>query len=113
MHRQLNDSGPARPGRAAPIQPINGSIASFVPNTIREEPLKRLKRIFRGQSGQDMVEYGLLAATLSIVALSALLYFSPVLKSVYYSVQDAARRAATATSGNTGSGGRGGEAPSD
>ena len=60
-----------------------------------------------------MVEYGLLAATISIVAIAALMYFSPVLKPIFYSVQDAVRRAATATPGNPGNGGRGGEAPSD
>lgn len=58
-----------------------------------------------------MVEYGLLAATISLVAISALLYFSPVLKPIYYSVQDAVRRAATVHPGNPGSGGRGGQTP--
>ena len=60
-----------------------------------------------------MVEYGLLAATLSLVAVSALLYFSPVLKPVYYSVQDAVRRAANSTPGNPGDGGRGGSRPTN
>ena len=58
--------------------------------------MNRLKRLIRGHSGQDMVEYGLLAALLSIVTVSALIYFGPALKPAYYRLQDAMRRAATA-----------------
>ena len=58
--------------------------------------MNRLKRLIRGRSGQDMVEYGLLAALLSIVTVSALIYFGPALKPAYYRLQDAMRRAATA-----------------
>ncbi len=54
------------------------------------------KRFIRRQRGQDMVEYGLLAAFLSIVTVSALIYFGPALKPAYYKLQDAVRRAATA-----------------
>jgi Flp pilus assembly pilin Flp len=43
-----------------------------------------------------MVEYGLLAAFLSIVTVSALIQFGPALKPAYYRLQDAMRRAATA-----------------
>ena len=59
-----------------------------------------------------MVEYGLLAATISIIAISALIYFSPYLKPVYYSVQDAVRRAANSSPGEAGGGDRGGSRPS-
>jgi len=43
-----------------------------------------------------MVEYALLAAFLSVVTVSALIYFGPALKPAYYRLQDAMRRAATA-----------------
>ena len=73
----------------------------------------RLKRVFRVQSGQDMIEYGLLAAFISTVALATLLYFEPQLKSIYLNVKDAVRRAATARPGDGGSGGHaGGDTPS-
>ena len=58
--------------------------------------MKRIKRLLRGQGGQDMVEYGLLAAFISIVSIGALLSFGPSIKPAYYKLQDAVRRAATA-----------------
>ena len=74
--------------------------------------MNRLKRVFRAQSGQDMIEYGLLAAFLSTVALATLLYFGPYLKPIYYTIQDAVRRAATARPGEPGGGGHaGGDIP--
>jgi Flp pilus assembly pilin Flp len=72
--------------------------------------MRNIKRLFRGQGGQDMVEYGLLAAFISIVSIGALLQFGPSLKPAYYQVQDAVRRAATASyPGTTGNdaGGKG------
>lgn len=66
--------------------------------------MNRLKRLIRGHSGQDMVEYGLLAAFLSIVTLSALIYFGPAIKPAYYRLQDAVRRAATAHPAHPGDG---------
>ena len=58
--------------------------------------MKGWKRFIRRQGGQDMVEYGLLAAFLSVVTVSALIYLGPSLKPAYYRLQDAMRRAATA-----------------
>jgi len=57
-----------------------------------------------------MVEYGLLAAFISIVSVSALVSFGPLVKPAYFKVQDAVRRAATAHyPGSTGddAGGKG------
>jgi Flp pilus assembly pilin Flp len=72
--------------------------------------LNRFKRLSRGQKGQDMVEYGLLAAFISTATISALLYFGPSLKPFYYRLQDAMRRAAAAhypkTPGSDDRGGR-------
>ncbi len=76
--------------------------------------MRKFKRLYRGQGGQDMVEYGLLAALISIVSIGALLQFGPSLKPAYYRVQDAVRRAATASyPGTTGddAGGKGDVTP--
>lgn len=66
--------------------------------------MKPIKRLIRGQTGQDAVEYGLLASFISIVAVNALLQFGPLLKPAYYYLQDAVRRAATSHPGSPGSG---------
>jgi pilus assembly protein Flp/PilA len=48
-----------------------------------------LKRLFREESGQDMVEYGLLAAFISIVAIAALQAIGPLVNAVYVAIQNA------------------------
>jgi Flp pilus assembly pilin Flp len=58
--------------------------------------VKKIRRLIRRQSGQDMVEYALLAAFISIVSIGAVLAIGPSVKPTYYRVQDAVRRAATA-----------------
>jgi Flp pilus assembly pilin Flp len=70
-------------------------------------------RILRGRRGQDNVEYALLAAFISTAALAAVLNIGPLVKPAYYMLQDAVRRAATAHSGGTGSGDRGGRIPTE
>jgi Flp pilus assembly pilin Flp len=66
--------------------------------------LKKLVRFFCRRSGQDTVEYALLAAFISTAALSALLLIGPHLKPIYALIQDAVRRAATIGPGEPGSG---------
>jgi len=79
-----------------------------------ETPLNRFKRLIRGQRGQDTVEYGLLAACLSIATVGALLYIGPSVKPVYYRIQDAVRRAATAHyPQGTGGDNKGNETPTE
>jgi pilus assembly protein Flp/PilA len=51
--------------------------------------MKHLKRIVREESGQDMVEYGLLAAFISIVAIAALRAIGPLVSAVYTAVEAA------------------------
>ena len=51
--------------------------------------MKYLKRILREDTGQDMVEYGLLAAFISIVAIAALQAIGPLVNTVYENVQAA------------------------
>ncbi|UCG51309.1 MAG: hypothetical protein JSW58_14105 [Candidatus Latescibacterota bacterium] len=70
----------------------------------KEKPLNRIKRFIRGQSGQDMVEFGLLAAFLSIIAVNVLVNFGPYIRPYYYKMQDAVRRAAVFNPGSGGSG---------
>ena len=48
-----------------------------------------LKRFFREESGQDMVEYGLLAAFISIVAIAALQAIGPLVNAVFVAIQNA------------------------
>ena len=48
-----------------------------------------LKNILRNDEGQDMVEYGLLAAFISIVAIAALQAIGPLVNAVYVSIQNA------------------------
>ena len=76
--------------------------------------MNRLMRIFRSRRGQDTIEYSLLAAFISVVALSAMMYIGPWVKPVYYEVQDAMRRAVRAgLPGNPGDGDSGGRTPSE
>jgi len=51
--------------------------------------MKALKHFLRDESGQDMVEYGLLAAFISIVAIAALRAIGPLVTAVYQNVQTA------------------------
>ena len=51
--------------------------------------MKFFMRIMSDDSGQDMVEYGLLAAFISIVAIAALQAIGPLVNAVYVAVQNA------------------------
>lgn len=51
--------------------------------------MQYLKRILREEDGQDMVEYGLLAAFISIVAIAALNAIGPLVNAVYVAIQNA------------------------
>jgi Flp pilus assembly pilin Flp len=48
-----------------------------------------LKRILRNDEGQDMVEYGLLGAFISIVAIAALRAIGPLVNAIYVNIQNA------------------------
>lgn len=48
-----------------------------------------LKNFLRNEEGQDMVEYGLLAAFISIVAIAALQAIGPLVNAVYVAIQNA------------------------
>lgn len=73
--------------------------------------MNRFKRCFRASSGQDTVEYALLAGFISTAAIAMLLLIGPHIKPFYYMVQDAVRRAASSGPGEPGDGGRGGGTP--
>ena len=51
--------------------------------------MKYMKRFLNEDSGQDMVEYGLLAAFVSIVAIGALRAIGPLVNTVYIGIQNA------------------------
>ena len=46
-------------------------------------------RFLRDENGQDMVEYGLLAAFISIVAVAALQAIGPLVNTMYVTIQNA------------------------
>jgi Flp pilus assembly pilin Flp len=48
-----------------------------------------LKKFLAEDKGQDMVEYGLLAAFISIVAIAALQAIGPLVNAVYVNIQNA------------------------
>jgi pilus assembly protein Flp/PilA len=48
-----------------------------------------LKRLFRDEKGQDMVEYALLAAFISIVAIVFIKAIGPLVTTIYSKVQAA------------------------
>ncbi len=48
-----------------------------------------MKRFLREEDGQDMVEYGLLASFISIVAIVALQAIGPLVNAVYVAIQNA------------------------
>ena len=51
--------------------------------------MRYLKNFLRDESGQDMVEYGLLAAFISIVAIAALQAIGPLVNAIYTAIQNA------------------------
>jgi Flp pilus assembly pilin Flp len=48
-----------------------------------------LKRLFKNEKGQDMVEYALLASFISIVAIATLRLIGPLVTAIYVRVQTA------------------------
>jgi Flp pilus assembly pilin Flp len=48
-----------------------------------------LKKLIRGEKGQDMVEYALLASFISIVAIAALRLIGPLVNAIYVAIQAA------------------------
>ena len=51
--------------------------------------MEQLRRFLNNDSGQDMMEYGLLAALLSIVAITALQNLGPLLSAFWAAIQAA------------------------
>ena len=48
-----------------------------------------LRKLIRGQKGQDMVEYALLASFISIVAIAVLRLIGPLVRAIYVAIQAA------------------------
>lgn len=51
--------------------------------------MNHLRRFIRDEQGQDMVEYALLAAFISIVAIATIKAIGPLVKTIYGNVQSA------------------------
>ena len=51
--------------------------------------MNRLMRLLREEDGQDMIEYALLAAFISIVAIATLRAIGPLVNTVYTNIQTA------------------------
>ena len=51
--------------------------------------MKALKNLLRKDDGQDMVEYALLAAFISIIAIVTIRNIGPLVDAVYQNVQSA------------------------
>jgi len=54
-----------------------------------EDPMKMFKNLLRKEDGQDMVEYALLAAFISIIAIVTIRNIGPLVDAVYQNVQSA------------------------
>ena len=48
--------------------------------------LKKLKGLFKDESGQDIIEYALLAAFISIIAILIIKAIGPLLSTIYSNV---------------------------
>lgn len=66
-----------------------GGSKSADPSRYFVERTTMFRRFLREDKGQDMVEYGLLAAFISIVAIAALQAIGPLVNAVYTAVQNA------------------------
>jgi Flp pilus assembly pilin Flp len=51
--------------------------------------MRNLRRFYRDETGQDMVEYALLASFISIVAIAMLKAIGPLVLTIYTRVRDA------------------------
>jgi Flp pilus assembly pilin Flp len=59
------------------------------PHHEEEASMNTLKRFFREDDGQDMVEYALLASFISIVAIIAIRAIGPLVNTIYENIQAA------------------------
>jgi Flp pilus assembly pilin Flp len=48
-----------------------------------------LKKLFHDEKGQDMVEYAMLAAFISIIAIATIRTIGPLVETVYTDIHDA------------------------
>jgi Flp pilus assembly pilin Flp len=67
----------------------DSSEAKFQKERREEEMLKKLRNLFRDEGGQDIIEYGLLAFFISIVAIGIIKLIGPLLETIYQAVHDA------------------------
>jgi len=53
------------------------------------EMLRKLRKLFKDESGQDMIEYALLSSLVAIFLITVLLLLGPAIESLFQSVIDA------------------------
>jgi Flp pilus assembly pilin Flp len=51
--------------------------------------LRKLKRLFKDEKGQDMIEYALLASFISIVAIGVIVLIATPLTAIYQAIVNA------------------------
>jgi pilus assembly protein Flp/PilA len=69
--------------------PAKSVLSSLPKPSERKEKMINLRRFIRDEQGQDMVEYALLAAFISIVAIATLRIIGPRVLTIYNNVRDA------------------------
>ena len=55
----------------------------------KAEEIPMLRKLFRREEGQDMIEYAILAAFISIVAIVAIKAIGPLVNAIYVAVEAA------------------------
>lgn len=55
----------------------------------RENPMKKFMEVLKKDEGQDMVEYALLAAFISIVAIAVIKLIGPLVNTIYTNIKNA------------------------
>jgi Flp pilus assembly pilin Flp len=76
------DRGPRAPGSG------HGWTRSTARNPIAEDPaMKFFSKFIRNEDGQDMIEYALLAAFISIVAILTIRNIGPMINTIYQRIQ--------------------------
>lgn len=78
-------------GRLDKLNANWNSPVNYTPQLLTEEAcmLSKLTRLYRDEEGQDMIEYALLAAFISIVAIVAIKAIGPLVLGIYEDIVDA------------------------
>jgi Flp pilus assembly pilin Flp len=65
-------------------------VVTAAPTRLKErEPNKKFAEVLKKDEGQDMVEYALLAAFISIVAIAVIKLIGPLVNTIYTNIKNA------------------------